>query len=58
MEEWVQLNSQVAEGVCEVQDYERKFAFVLCKMSIFKMENKTWNAADHEMKIPNMSGQN
>lgn len=41
MGEGVQLDSRVAVGVCEVQDYERKFAFVLCEMSIFKMERKT-----------------
>lgn len=41
MGEQIQLGSQVAVGICEVQDYERKFAFVLCEMSIFKIERKT-----------------
>lgn len=40
MGEKIQLGSQVAVRVCEVQDYERKFAFVLCEMSIFKIERK------------------
>lgn len=59
MGEKIQLGSQVAVGICEVQDYERKFAFVLCEMSIFKIERKTWNSTDHEMKNSNaVSGQN
>jgi len=41
MGERVPLGSPVAVRVREVQDYERKFAFVLCEMSIFKMEGKT-----------------
>lgn len=45
-------------GVCEVQDCERKFAFVLYEMSTFKVERKTGNATDHEMKISHISGLN
>lgn len=41
MGEKIQLGSQVAVRVCKVQDYERKFAFVLCEMSTFKIDRKT-----------------